>query len=84
MQSFYLVPVESVVELQGREGYVFTIYHDRAVKIPVTIGNLFSHQLGITMGLQEVNHVVTRGASFLKDGQPVRVSTASNHMKTGE
>lgn len=71
-----LVPVEALVEADGREGTVYALRGDSAVaeRRRVTIAFVGDDAIGIAAGLEGVARVVTDGAAFLRDGEPVRVA----------
>ncbi|MCD4795679.1 MAG: efflux RND transporter periplasmic adaptor subunit [Candidatus Cloacimonetes bacterium] len=71
--SFFTVPIESLIEGNGDDGFVFS-YEASALKvrkIPVKIGHIFEKEIGIISGLEGVKEVVTDGASYVEDGSSV-------------
>ena len=72
--SYYLIPMASVVEADGRTGYVFEVSQAGiAKKIKVTIATLYGNQAAISAGLENVKEVVTEGAAYITDGTPVEI-----------
>ena len=66
--SFYLVPVEAMVNINGNEGYVFVpVDNKRAKKLKVTLGTLINGMAAITDGLDGVEYVISLGSAYLKD-----------------
>ena len=73
--SFYLIPIESIVEANHHTGYVFIPSAGfRAKKIAVTIGNLTDTKAAISSGLEHVPHVISTGAAFLKEGDLIIIN----------
>ena len=69
-----LVPIEAIVEADGERGVVYVLAGDaRAERRDVTIGFSDGRRVGITAGLAGARAVVTDGAAYLDDGDPVRV-----------
>ncbi len=73
-ERYTLVPVESLVEADGLAGYVFTVKDDNTVeKIRIEIAAIAGSNAALKDFREEVNMVVTEGASYIKDGDEVRV-----------
>ncbi|MFJ8267754.1 efflux RND transporter periplasmic adaptor subunit [Peribacillus asahii] len=68
-----LVPIEAVIS-NGAEPYVFKEVKGKAVKTPVTTGNLVDNKIHIVSGLKEDDRVVVRGGELLLDGDPLKTS----------
>lgn len=74
--SFYLVPVDAVVDINGHEAYVFVPDANmHAKKVKVTIVTLINGQAVISNGLDGVNHVISAGSSYLKNDDLITVKT---------
>ena len=73
--AFYFLPVEALVEGDGKEGtiYILSDTDSLAQRRQITIEHMFDDRLAILAGDLENATVVTRGASFLKEGDRVRV-----------
>jgi len=71
-----LVPLQSLVEGEGREAFVFTVdpQTSAARRIPVTIHRIVDDRAAVGGGLDDVDAVIATGAAYLRDGEPVRVS----------
>ena len=72
--SFILVPVESLIEADGNQGYVFSVdslKQARKLKVEiVTVTGQMAAIKGLPGGVKEV---VTEGAAYLRDGMRVEV-----------
>jgi RND family efflux transporter MFP subunit len=72
--SYYLIPMASVVEADGRIGYVYEVtLAGTAKKVKVTIATLYGTQAAISNGLENVKEVVSDGVAYLTDGMPVDI-----------
>jgi len=72
--SYSLVPMASVVEADGRTGYVYEVTPaGTAKKVKVTIATLYGEQAAISLGLEGVKEVVSDGVAYLADGVPVDI-----------
>jgi len=56
---------------------VFVVHDSKAVRRPVKTGDILNSSILVTDGLRAGEQVVTSGASFLYDGAPIEVLTAS-------
>ncbi len=76
-RSYAVVPIEAILEGNGKNAYVFTLDNSRkkVKKIPVTIGYIEGNKVLITSGLDSVNEVVTSGSAFLGEGALVLVKS---------
>lgn len=74
-RSYAMVPVEAIVEGNGKEGFVYVLTGDRRKvrKLPVEIGFLDGSKVLITNGLAGVSDVVTAGSGFLTEASNVTV-----------
>ncbi|QJD79447.1 efflux RND transporter periplasmic adaptor subunit [Spirosoma rhododendri] len=72
-RSYTLVPVEAIVEGNGRDGFVYVLDNAKATaqsarhvrKLPVQIGFLDGDKVLLTNGLVAASQVVTAGSAFL-------------------
>jgi RND family efflux transporter MFP subunit len=73
--SARVVPVEALLEADGSKGSLFVLSEAgaRALRREVTVAYLDGSLVAVTSGLEDVASVVTDGASWLEDGQAVRV-----------
>jgi multidrug efflux system membrane fusion protein len=74
-QTVTLVPSESVLEADGMHGVVYTLAPDgrSAVRRSVTLAFLAGDRIAVASGLEGAKSVVTEGAAYLDNGQPVEV-----------
>ncbi len=72
-----VVPVQALLEADGSEAVVYVIARrddgEIAQRVAVRIGRLVGDQVEVLGGLAGDERVVTEGASYLRDGQAVRV-----------
>lgn len=68
-RSYSLVPVEAIVEGNGKNGFVYLLADDRkhVRKAPVQIGFLDGDKVLLTNGLAGVQQVVTAGSAYLTE-----------------
>lgn len=74
-RSYTLVPVESIVEGNGKDGFVYVLADDRkhVRKVPVQIGFLDADKVLLSSGLTGVKDVVTGGSAYLTEESRVVV-----------
>lgn len=73
-ESYTLIPMASVVEADGRSGYVYVVTPaGTAKKTQVTIATVYGTQAAVSGGLENVKEVVTEGVAYLTDGVPVSI-----------
>jgi len=72
-----VVPVQALLEADGTEAVVYVVAQREqgavAERVAVRIGRLVGDRVEILGGLEGGEQVVTEGASYLRDGQAVRV-----------
>lgn len=68
-----LVPVGALVDGDGDSAAVFVVEGDRAKRVPVRVGRLWSDRASIVSGLAQATAVVELGAAQLEDGSSVQV-----------
>lgn len=73
-RTYTIVPIESIVEGNGKNAYVFALQADgeSVKKLPVQIGFMEGNQVIIASGLEGVNEVVTAGAPYLTEKKKVK------------
>jgi len=73
-RPYALVPIEAIVEGDGKTAYVFALQPDGASvkKMPVQIAFLEGSNVLIASGLEGVSEVVTAGAPYLTEKKLVR------------
>ena len=69
-----LIPIEALLEADGEQGTVYVLSSDSstAERRPVRLGPITGDRVVITRGLENARIVVTEGAAYLRDGQPVK------------
>ncbi len=74
-RSYAVVPVEAIVEGNGKDGFVYVMADDRkrVRKMPVQIGFLDGDKVLLTNGLAGTKEVVTAGSAFLTEESSVVV-----------
>ncbi|MBC8151957.1 MAG: efflux RND transporter periplasmic adaptor subunit [Bacteroidetes bacterium] len=74
-RSYGVVPVEAIVEGNGRDGFVYVLADDRkqVVKKPVQIGFLDGDKVLLTRGVEQIKQVVTAGSAYLTEESTVIV-----------
>ncbi len=73
------IPVEALVEGNGREGvvYAYEAATGEARKIPIQIAQILDREIAVSGGLDGYDHVVTDGAVFIKTNGVVEVVDAA-------
>jgi membrane fusion protein, multidrug efflux system len=72
--TYALVPIEALVESDGRTGYVYAPQKDgSARKTRVGIAFLIREKVAVSGGLDGVEQVITAGAPYLRDGQSIEI-----------
>jgi RND family efflux transporter MFP subunit len=72
--SGYTIPYESLLEANGKKGFVFASNDGKTVKrVEVTIGSIDEKTLHVTEGLEGYRYVVSAGSPYLNDQSTVRV-----------
>lgn len=66
------IPIEALVNSNGRSAEAFTIIDGKAKKIRLTISKLLGDKVAIINGLEGVNSVVTTGSMYLEEGDLVK------------
>jgi RND family efflux transporter MFP subunit len=74
-RSYAVVPVEAIVEGNGKDGFVYVLADDKkhVRKTPVQIGFLDNDKVLLTNGLSDVKDIVTAGSAFLTEESSVVV-----------
>jgi multidrug efflux pump subunit AcrA (membrane-fusion protein) len=73
-ESVAVVPVTSLLEADGRLATVFVVAKGGvARKVSVRTGRLLGERIEVIAGLDLGDQVVTEGAAWLDDNEPVRV-----------
>lgn len=82
-KMYAVVPIDSLVEAEGRRAYVFSVGEDGAsvIKHPVRIGFLFEDKAAVLSGLEDIETVVTEGAPYLTETSKVKITQSSGRFK---
>lgn len=79
-RSYAVVPIEAIVEGNGKEGFVFVLADDKqnggslhVRKLPVQIGFLDNDKVLLTNGLSDSQKVITAGSAYLTEESSVVV-----------
>ena len=74
-QKYSIVPVESLVEGNEKEGYVYAYNRtsNSATKHKVSIGHIVKSKILIDSGLENINEVITFGAPYLTEHTEVNI-----------
>lgn len=71
-RTYAVIPVESIVEGNGRDAFVFVNNQGKAKRIPVTVGYLDGPKVLITSGLDSIQTIITSGSAYLTEGSPIK------------
>lgn len=74
-RKFSIIPVEALVEADGKSGYVYALNSaaDTVTRKQVKIGWIFEDTIAVSEGLDNIEYVITDGAPYLVDGALVNV-----------
>ncbi len=75
-QSLKSIPIEALIEGEGKHAFVFVVNQDQksVSKVPVTIAYLEQNKAMISQGLEKVSEVINEGSAFLTEFSVVTVS----------
>jgi RND family efflux transporter MFP subunit len=71
------VPRLSVLEMNGDKGVVYVVVNGRAAKRNVLLGGSYGDRIAVVNGVSEGDEIIVGGQTRVKDGSPVRVTSAS-------
>lgn len=73
-QTGYSIPYESLLEANGKKGFVFASNDGKTVKkVEVVVGAINDKQVQITSGLENYTYVVSSGSPYLNDESIIKV-----------
>jgi RND family efflux transporter MFP subunit len=73
-RSFCLIPVESVIEADGQNGFVYTVTEaNEVLKLKIEIVTLIGPMAAVSGIPDGITEVVSEGAAYLKEGMKVEV-----------
>ncbi|MCC6752346.1 MAG: efflux RND transporter periplasmic adaptor subunit [Saprospiraceae bacterium] len=70
--TYPTIPVEALVKVDGNKAKAFAVRDGHAHAIELDIAQLLGERVAIAHGLEGIDAVVTTGAMYLEDGDPVR------------
>lgn len=68
-----LVPTQAVVNIGNQPPFVYLAVNQKAVKAPVTIGQIVGKKLEITAGLNVGNVIIVSGVDRINDGNSIDI-----------
>lgn len=73
-RSYPVVPIESIVEGNGKNAFVYVLQPDgtQVRKVPVQIAFIEGNQVVIAQGLESATEVVTVGTPYLTEKKKVK------------
>ncbi|HVU56762.1 MAG TPA: efflux RND transporter periplasmic adaptor subunit [Puia sp.] len=79
-QSLTMIPIEALVEGEGKTGYVYTLNADQRTvkKNPVQVAFLTKDKVAVSGGLDSVGQVITDGVGYLTATSVVKVAPNEN------
>ena len=74
-RAYTTVPIEAIVEGNGKDGFVYVLEKDKrhVRKQPVQIGYISGEKVLLTGGLSPTSQVITSGSAYLTEGSEVVV-----------
>ena len=73
-ESYILIPLESIVEADGMEGYIFALRDSSTVqKVRIGIAAIIGSRAAIRRSPWVMKEIVTDGAAYLRDGEKVKI-----------
>ncbi|MEM7107165.1 MAG: efflux RND transporter periplasmic adaptor subunit [Bacteroidota bacterium] len=73
-ERYHVMPIESLVEGFGKNGFVFIPHQDTAVrKIPVQIAFITPSEAVIAQGLEGIEKVIKGGSGYLTEKSKIRI-----------
>jgi len=75
-QPLTIIPIEALVEGDGKTGFVYTLNADRRTvkKHPIRIAFLSKDKVAVSEGLDSVDQVITEGVGYLTAASVVKVA----------
>jgi RND family efflux transporter MFP subunit len=73
-ETFIMVPVEAIVEADGKEGYIYSVTDSMmAQKIKIEIVAIIGSKAAVEGSLDGIKEIVSEGAAYLKNGAKVKI-----------
>ncbi len=76
-ENVLVLPISTVITKDG-ESYIYVVENDVAKKTSVTLGIETGETVEITSDLPEGTQVVTRGQTYLSDGEQIQIANQSD------
>ena len=73
VRDYHLVPVESIVEGEGKKAFVFIPNGKKTKKVSVTVESIENDKVLISKGLDAVPKVIADGAGFLSEYSTITI-----------
>lgn len=75
-QILHSIPIEAVVEGNGKNAFVFVVNQDQksVKKVPITIAYITDNRAIISKGLEHVKQIISSGSAFLTEFSTVQVA----------
>ncbi len=71
--TYVTIPVDAVIEGNGKEAFVYTVADNKAHKQPVKVAFMKDGTVMLVSGIEKGMKVVTDGSAYLTDGVAVKV-----------
>ena len=71
--TYVTIPVDAVIEGNGKEAFVYTAADNKAHKQPVKVAFMKDGMVLLTSGIEKGVNVVTDGSAYLTDGVAVKI-----------
>ena len=68
------IPIEALVNTNGRQATVFAIDQGKAKSIQIVISRIQGSRVIVESGLEGIKEVVTIGAVYLEDGDQINIA----------
>lgn len=68
-----IIPMVSLVNGNNHSGEIFTVQDSAAVQISVSVAFLSGDQVVLNDSLEDIDIVITEGASYLKNGSSLEI-----------
>lgn len=69
------IPIDALVNTNGRQATVFTIRGDKALSVPIHLTRILGDRVIVQEGLEGIDSVVTIGAVYLESGDLVSIAS---------
>ncbi len=73
LQSYKVIPVSSLSQIDGKKGVVYIPDGSKAKKIPVIIAKIEDENAYISQGLSDINKVINEGAGFITESSTINI-----------